>query len=219
MTAPDSYLQLLSLRHESYGFLQYQNFIFLCSPPLKGKYIDYRAKISKFFIIDGDSLCSFYFRLMWLFSELHLAHLQDGNSAALLEHFLDLLSSTSCYIILAETFTSWKKICAHHRLPNHMTQSLPWTLHQVLRDLEIAKITTLHFSETLQQPSSHLSFHITTPVANFTSLTVPESSQLMTEPELNSSERYSMKALNFHHAIFHTLSIPCTKTSSSMKSA
>lgn len=50
---------------------------------------------------------------MWLFNELQLAHLQDGSSAALLEHFLDLLRSTGCYIILAETSTSWKEICAH----------------------------------------------------------------------------------------------------------
>jgi hypothetical protein len=41
-TAPDSYLQLLSLQHESDGFLLYQHFIFLRSPQLEGKFVDYR---------------------------------------------------------------------------------------------------------------------------------------------------------------------------------
>jgi hypothetical protein len=108
--APDSYLQLLSLRHESDGFLLYQHFIFLRSPQLEGKFIDFRAEINKLTIIDGESIRSFYSRTLWLFNELQIARLQDGSTAVLLEHFLTLLCSTGVHIILAETSNTWKEI-------------------------------------------------------------------------------------------------------------
>jgi len=176
MTSPDSYLQLLSLRHETDGFLLYQNFIFLRSPQLEGKFIDYRAEIKKLSIIDGEALRSFYARAMWLFNELELAKLQDGSNAVLLEHFLDLLRSTGCHIILAETSSSWKEIRAHRRLPNHMSQPLPWTLNQILRDLETAKVTILHTS------NKETSFSTITPTAllsNTSILPEPEAYAIM----------------------------------------
>jgi hypothetical protein len=175
-TSPDSYLQLLSLRHENDGFLLYQNFIFLRSPQLEGKFIDYRVEINKLSIIDGESLRSFYARVIWLFNELQLAQLQDGSTAALLEHFLDLLRSTGCHIILAETSTSWKEIRAHRRLPNHMSQPLPWTLNQILRDLETAKVTTLHVNSTSSLPSS---IYPTALLSTTPTLPVPEAYAIM----------------------------------------
>jgi hypothetical protein len=143
-TAPDSYLQLLSLRHESDGFLLYQNFIFLCSPQLEGKFINYRAEINKLSIVNGESIRSFYSRVIWLYNELQLARIQDGSLAVLLEHFLTLLRSTRDHVILAETSNTWKQIKTHRRMPNYMTQPLPWTLNQVLHDLEIANVTNLY---------------------------------------------------------------------------
>jgi hypothetical protein len=129
-TAPDSYLQLLFLRHESDSFLLYQ--LFFCSPQLEGKFIDYRAEINKLSIIDGESPRSFYSRVMWLFNELELAQVQDGSTTVLLKQFLALLCSTGDHVILAETSAIWKSIWAHCRVPNHMNQPLPWTLNQVL---------------------------------------------------------------------------------------
>jgi hypothetical protein len=65
-TSPDSYLQLLSLKHEPDDFLLLQHFIFLCSPQLEGKFIDYRIQINQLSIINGESIRSFYSRAMWL---------------------------------------------------------------------------------------------------------------------------------------------------------
>jgi hypothetical protein len=155
-TAPDSYLQLLSLRHESDGFLLYQNFIFLCSPQLEGKFIDYRAEINKLSIVNEESIRSFYSRVIWLYNELQLARIQDGSLAVLFEHFLTLLRSTGDHVILAETSNTWKQIKTHRRMPNYMTQPLPLTLNQVLRDLEIANVTNLYLPNHYQSvaPSS-----------------------------------------------------------------
>ncbi len=72
---------------------------------------------------------------MWLLNELQLANLQNGNTAALLEHSPVLLCSTGCHSILAKVSTSWKHIWAHHHLPNHI-QPLPLTLNKILNDLE-----------------------------------------------------------------------------------
>ena len=143
-SASDSYLQLFSLRHEQDGFLLYQNFIFLRSPQLEGKFINYRNEINKLTIIDGESLRSFYSRVIWLFNEIQLAKIQDGSNAVLLEHFLTLLRATGNHVILAETSNTWKKIKSHRRLPDYMNKPLPWTLNEILRDLETANITTLH---------------------------------------------------------------------------
>jgi hypothetical protein len=116
----------LSLRHETDGFLLFQQFICLRSPQLEGKFIDFRDAINKLTIINGEPLRSFYSRAMWLFNEIKIAQLQDGSNAALLEHFLDLLRSTGCHIILAETSGPWKTIRAHRRRPHHTTELLPW---------------------------------------------------------------------------------------------
>jgi hypothetical protein len=113
---------------------------------------------------------------MWLFNELELAQLQDGSNAALLKHFLDLLRSTGCHIILAETSSSWKEIRAHRRLPNHMSQPLPWTLNQILRDLETAKVTILH---TSNKASSFSTITPTALLSNIPTLPEPEAYAIM----------------------------------------
>jgi hypothetical protein len=60
------------------------------------------------------------------------------------------LRATGNHVILAETSNTWKKIKSHRRLPDYMNKPLPWTLNEILRDLETANITTLHL------PSSHM---------------------------------------------------------------
>jgi hypothetical protein len=78
--------------------------------------------------------------------------------AVLLEHFLTLLRATGNHVILAETSNTWKKIKAHHRLHNYMNIPLPWTLNEILRDLETSNITTLHM------PSNSHEHNLPTPV-------------------------------------------------------
>jgi hypothetical protein len=82
---------------------------------------------------------------MWLFNEIQLAKIQDGSNAVLLEHFLTLLRTTGNHVILAETSSTWKKI------PNYMNQPLPWTLNEILRDLETAYVTTLKCHQVLMK--------------------------------------------------------------------
>jgi hypothetical protein len=157
LTSPDSYLQILSLRHEVDGFLLLQQFTCLRSAQLEGKFIDYRAAIQQLTIQPGEPLRSFYSRTIWLFHEIKIAQLKDGSNAALLEHFLDLLRSTGCHVILAETSDKWKTIRAHRHRPKHTTEPLPWTLNSVLRDLENAKVTTLSNNHPLAlSPSANL---------------------------------------------------------------
>jgi len=143
-TSPESYLQLLSLKHESDGFLLLQHFIFLCSPQLEGKFIDYHLQINQLSITNGESIRSFYSRAMWLFNEITLAKRQVGSITVLLEHFLHLLCSTHCHIILAETSIAWKTIREHHRQPSHINTPPPITLNAILRDIENSGVTTLH---------------------------------------------------------------------------
>jgi hypothetical protein len=125
---------------------------------LEGKFIDYRNEISKLTIIDGEPLRSFYSRVIWLFNKIQLAKIQDGSNAVLFEHFLTLLRATGNHVILAETSITWKKIKAHRRLPNYMNIPLPWTLNEILRDLETANITILHM------PSNPHEHNLPTPV-------------------------------------------------------
>ena len=94
-------------------------------------------------IIDGESLRSFYSRGIWLFNEIQLAKIQDGSNAVPLEHFFTL-STTGNHVILAENSSTWKKIKSNHCLPNYLNQPLPCTLNEILQDLEIANVTTLH---------------------------------------------------------------------------
>lgn len=61
-----------------------------------------------------------------------------------LEPFLTLLHSTGDYVILAETSRTWKQIKTDHCMPNYMTQNLPWSLNEVLCDLETANVTVLN---------------------------------------------------------------------------
>jgi hypothetical protein len=127
---------------------------------------------------------------MWLFNELELARIQDGSNAALLEHFLALLRSTGCHIILAETSTPWKEIRSHHRLPNHMSQPLPWTLNQILCDLETAKVMILH-----SPPSSSPSSITPTALASITpSLPLPEAYAVMNQRQHH--QRHPMNITN-----------------------
>jgi len=164
-TSPDSYLQLLSLKHEPDGFLLLQHFIFLRSPQLEGKFIDYRIQINQLSINNGESIRSFYSRAMWLHNEITLAKLQDGSLTVLLEHFLHLLRSTHCHIILAETSMAWKQIREHRRQPTHINSPPPITLNTILRDIENAGVTTLQTPSTTtnDKPETHLH----TPVAYF----------------------------------------------------
>jgi uncharacterized protein YoxC len=162
-TAPDSYLQLLSLKHEHDGFLLLNQFISLRSPQLAGTYIDYRNLIDKITLEPGEPLRTFYARAMWLYNEITLAKLLDGSQAYLLEHFLKLLRSTQSQFLIAETSSHWKQLQKHRRDPTHTSKSPPITLNDILRDLELAGITTIPTN-----PQSHIP-STTTPLIACTS--------------------------------------------------
>jgi hypothetical protein len=85
-TSPESYLQLLSLKHEQDGFLLLQHFIFLRSPQLEGKLIDYRKQIHDLTITPIESIRTFYSRAMHLHNELTLAKIQDDSITVLFEN-------------------------------------------------------------------------------------------------------------------------------------
>lgn len=82
---------MLSLHHETDGFLLFQQFVCLRSPQLEGIFIDFCDAINKLAILNHELLPPFYLRAMLVFNDIKIAQLQDGANAALLEHFLDLL--------------------------------------------------------------------------------------------------------------------------------
>jgi len=83
-------------------------------------------------------ISSFYFRAMWLHNDIILAKLQDGSITVLIEHFLHLLRSTGCHIILAESSSSWKTVQTHLCNPTHVSNPPSVSLNSILRDIEIA---------------------------------------------------------------------------------
>jgi hypothetical protein len=85
INAPDSYLHLISLKHEQDGFLLLQNFIFLRSPQLDGKFIDYRKQINNLSATPNESIRTFYSRAMHIYNEIILANIQDGSITVLIE--------------------------------------------------------------------------------------------------------------------------------------
>jgi len=153
-TAPESYLQLISLKHEQDGFLLLQNFIFLRSPQLEGKFIDYRKQIIELSSTPNEPLRSFYSRAMHLYNELILANIKDGSITVLIERFLHILRSTGFQFIIAETSFAWKTIQEHRRNPKHVTTPPALTLNSILRDLETAGITNI---------PAPITTHMTTP--------------------------------------------------------
>jgi hypothetical protein len=75
---------------------------------------------------------------MWLHNDIILAKLQDGSITVLIEHFLHLLRSTGCHIILAESSSSWKTVQTHLCNPTHVSNPPSVSLNSILRDIEIA---------------------------------------------------------------------------------
>jgi len=200
-TAPDSYLQLLSLKHENDGFLLFQHFIFLRSPQLEGKYIDYRSLIDKLYMEPGESIRTFYTRAMWLYNEITLAKLLDGSQTYLLEHFLKLLRSTDSQLIIAETSPHWKQLQHHRRDPTHTTKTPPTTLNSILRDLEIAGITNLP-AITTPQPSptnQPLIACSTDAVSNFHQKQYDPYAAYVTNKQYHNQQRTTKQSLQTNH--------------------
>jgi hypothetical protein len=55
-TCPESFLQLLSLRSESDGFIILKNFMYLRSSQLEGKYRDFRRAVKNLIVYDKEHL-------------------------------------------------------------------------------------------------------------------------------------------------------------------
>ncbi len=136
------------------GFKIHRELIFQLSPQLDGTFFDFGAAISALQIHPGDHLSEFYSRTQELAREIFLANLPDGNAAALLHQFLNLLRQTSDSTILGITNPCWTSITTFHRNPSHFTiPKLPWELHELYAELEASGISVLH-STALGTPSS-----------------------------------------------------------------
>jgi hypothetical protein len=159
-TCPETALQLLSLRKDSDGFAILQNLVKLRSPQLQGKFKDYRGLINDLQIIPGEHIREFFSRAESLGQEIDLAQLEDGSNAALCERFLTLLRDTNDFIIIGETSRAWKDIQSFRRDPKHLRKPLPWTFEEILRDLEIAKITTLTTAVTPVSLTPSIDAHV-----------------------------------------------------------
>jgi hypothetical protein len=159
-TCPETALQLLSLRKDSDGFNILQNLVFLHSPQLQGKFKDFCSLIGALHIIPGEHIREFYSRTEILSQEIELAQLEDGSNAALSERFLSLLRNTNDPLIIGETSHAWKAIQSFRRDPKHLRKPLPWTYNDILRDLELASVTTLASSLPTSSTTDLIDAHV-----------------------------------------------------------